>query len=248
MSFYRLIDILNQIHEPRFRGPRIWSNKQLQLLAPFLFGDIINISAGTDIDKQGNSYRNYFTNADSYWISNYPKALYRGYQGLDNEIKLDLESVIPDELKSAFDVVFNHTTLEHVFDTRTAFSNLCRISRDLVIVVVPFCQLHHENTGYQDFWRFTPTCLRELFRREGFCVIYESCNNVFNNSVYIFMVGTKKPDKWKDIFPCSKIPYPCGEWLGASPTFGQVLMLAHMFVIHRCSRLIRRLLSISSRQ
>lgn len=188
------------------RKPRIWSNKELRQLAPLFAGDVINVSAWKDEDKEGGYYKDYFTLATSYTVSNWYGT--RGFQGVDNEILLDLETVLPDHLKKRFDVVFNHTTLEHVFDVFQAFKNLCELSRDVVIVVVPFMQLLHYKQGYSDYWRFTPYTLRKLFEQNKLCYIYEAAYDVPNHSVYIVSIGSRFPEKWKD-----KISYQPRDWL-----------------------------------
>lgn len=180
------------------RRPRIWSNQELKKIAPFCKGNIINVSAWRDKDKEGNIYKNYFTHADDYVISNY-KAGVRGLQGVEKEIFLDLTDDLPGELVQKFDVVFNHTTLEHIFDVDKAFSNLCNLSKDLVIIVVPFMQLMHGEYG--DFWRFTPLCLRKLFEKNNLEMIYCNFNTEPNTSVYIFAVGSKKSSTWAGKFP-----------------------------------------------
>lgn len=227
----------SRVKEPRFRVPRLWSNVELRKVSPLLGGRIINISAGKDNDKEGDFYRNYFINAAEYSISNYSGAKYRGYQGLRGEIELDLEDDLPEELKRAYDVVFNHTTLEHVLDIRKAFTNLCQISNDLVILVVPFCQVQHETPGYQDFWRFTPTCLRALFKEEGYSVVLESCNNDFNTSVYVFMVASRSPAKWKGVIPDQRIAEPCGQWVGAPPSLLLIVKLLFAYILRKLRRI-----------
>lgn len=67
----------------------------------------------------------------------------RGTSGLDNELFLDLESPLPEDLVDRFDVVFNHTTLEHIFNFHQAFDNLVEMSKDIVILVVPVMQQVH---------------------------------------------------------------------------------------------------------
>jgi hypothetical protein len=200
----------------RFRRARIWSNQELRKVAYHFGGDIVNVSAGDNLDKEGSSYDSYFPIMTSYWLTNYAPGSYRGYQGRDNEILLDLTKDIPDELNSRFDVVFNHTTLEHIFEINKAFENLCKLSRDIVVVVVPFAQVQHENDGYQDFWRFTPTCLRRLFEQNGFHVIYEACNDDFNVAVYLFFVASRTPDSWKTKMPPSQPLLTAGRWIGKS--------------------------------
>ncbi len=68
-----------------FRKPRIRTNAILKKFAPLFSGDVINVSASNDSDKQcsffeyyfgdydtGNRYKDYFSKADSYTITNYP--------------------------------------------------------------------------------------------------------------------------------------------------------------------------------
>jgi hypothetical protein len=179
--------------EPRFRLPRVWSNGELKKIAKLFKGDIVNVSAWKDEDKEGGVYRNYFLNATSYTITNYKREA-RGFQGVDGEIFLDLTGNLPIELIKRFDVVFNHTTLEHIFDVDKAFSNLCLMSRDVVIVVLPFLQEMHGEYG--DYWRFTPLAITKLFERNGLETIHLTFNKDRNASVYVFAVATRNASAW----------------------------------------------------
>lgn len=222
----------------KFRLARLWSNKELRKIAPLFSGEIVNVSAGEDVDKEGNYYESYFINKTSYYLTNYSPGSFRGYQGRYNEYLLDLTGKVPQELNQKFDVVFNHTTLEHIYDVNTAFSNLCRLSKDIVIIVVPFCQIQHENEGYEDFWRFTPTCLRRLFQKQGFTVVYEAANKDFNAAVYLFFVAARDSLKWQNKIPPYEPVKVAGEWIGV--TFSQkfslpsspLLWLRKKFVAH----------------
>ncbi len=185
--------------ERKFRLPRIWSNRELEKIAPLFSGAIVNVSGWKDEDKEGGHYKDYFTGATSYTVTNYGG--FRGFQGNEKEILLDLTQVLPGELHGKFDVVFNHTTLEHIFDTRTAFKNLCLMSKDIVIAVVPFAQTQHEHENIRDFWRFTPTCMRYLFEENGMKLIYESANEHGNAGIYVTAIGTKNPQKWTGKLP-----------------------------------------------
>ncbi|MCP8882617.1 hypothetical protein NIM87_03835 [Devosia sp. XJ19-1] len=178
--------------------PRQWSNRELAKYASIFGGDVVNVSGWKDSDKQGRTYRSYFGAATTYTITNFD-ADKRGFQGADGELFLDLEQPLSDDLKARFDVVFNHTTLEHVYDFRTAFSNLCAMSKDVVIVVVPFVQQMHADYG--DFWRFTPQALTRMFKDEGLEVGYLSFNNDFRASVYVLCIATKNPDQWQGKLP-----------------------------------------------
>jgi hypothetical protein len=180
------------IPDPRFRAPRIWSNRVLRAIAPLLKGSVVNVSAWRDRDKEGHCYRDYFTAATEYWLTNW-RSDARGFQGdLPNELFLDLERPLPSELHARFDVVFNHTTLEHVFDIFLAFHNLCTLSRDVVLVVVPFLQEQHGDYG--DYWRFTPQALQRLFEREGRHLSFVTWNDGAIDAIYIVAASALNPE------------------------------------------------------
>jgi len=185
------------VSKKKFRIPRIWSNIELNKFAHLFSGKVVNVSGWKDIDKQGRKYRDYFLNASEYWITNY-KSEARGFQGdLENEIFLDLSVPLKSDLDEKFDVVFNHTVLEHVFELDTAFQNLCRLSKDIVIVVVPFLQEQH--AAYGDCWRFSPQAIDKLFRKNGLDTIFISFNDEKDASIYVFAIGSRQPEKWLNI-------------------------------------------------
>jgi hypothetical protein len=178
------------------RIARRWSNQELEKFAPLFQGSVINVSAWKDEDKCGHVYREYFENASEYYISNFSVET-RGFQGLENEIFLDLTKPLPEQLRQQFDVVFNHTTLEHIFGVTTAVKTLCDLSRDVLILVVPFMQASHEAGAMEDYWRFTPRCLRVLLQQHGFHTIYESSNFQNRTSVYLFVLAVRDCQKWQ---------------------------------------------------
>lgn len=186
------------------RIPRIWSNKELRAIAPIFTGKVINVSAWMDQDKEGRAYRDYFYRAASYTISNYSGD--RGTSGVDGEVFIDLTADLPNDLYQAFDVVYNHTTLEHIYEVKKAFANLCNLSRDVVIVVVPFLQPSHVAETYSDYWRFTPQVLRRLFSENGFQVIYESQSEHYYSSIYLLSIAARDVRKWEDRIPKQKLP------------------------------------------
>ena len=195
------------------RLPRVWSNKELLKFSHLFTGSIINVSGWKDIDKMGNYYRKYFINAESYFISNF-ESKYRGVQDFENEIILDLSIDLDPKYFEKFDVVFNHTTLEHIYQVKKAFKNLCLLSRDIVIIVVPFLQVMHGLDYGGDYWRFTPLTIKKLFEENNLELLYLNFNNHKFASVYIFAIGSKNPSKWR-----SKIKYKFvfkknGEFIG----------------------------------
>jgi hypothetical protein len=178
----------------KFRVPRVWSNRELRRFSAMFEGAVANVSGWRDEDKEGGKYREYFSKASEYWITNY-KSEARGFQGgVENELFLDLTQDLPQDLHGRFDVVFNHTVLEHIFDVRVAFANLCRMTKDIAIVVVPFIQEQHGDYG--DYWRFTPQAMDLLFVANGMETIYCSVNDARSDSIYVFAIGSKNSDKW----------------------------------------------------
>ncbi len=183
------------LKDKKYRLPREWSNRELRKFSHLFEGEIINVSGWTDVDKEGGYYKQYFKNCSTYTISNYLTDS-KGYQERDNEIFINLEEQLNSDFIRRFDVVFNHTTLEHIFNFRKAFQNLCNMTKDIVILIVPFLQQIH-GEGYKDFWRFSPEALNYLFKENGFEIIYLNFNNNKRSSVYIFTIASKNPERWK---------------------------------------------------
>lgn len=181
---------------------RQWSNDELRKFGSLFRGDVINVSGWHDGDKKGGEYRDYFPNRTSYTISNIGGE--RGSTGRPDEIFLDLTQQVPEVYRGRYDVVFNHTVLEHIYDIRTAVANLCTLSRDLVVIVVPFQQVVHFAAGsFLDFWRPTPFALSNLFGENGYSLVYCSMNDNPVYSVYTFCIATSDPAKWNGKFPPS---------------------------------------------
>ncbi len=195
------------------RVARVWSNYELKKVAHYFKGDIVNVSGWDDRDKQGNYYGNYFLNKDNYFITNLGVGE-RGYQDLPNEIELNLTDLLPKKLYRRFDVAYNHTTLEHIFEVFTAFKNICNLSKDVVIIIVPFVQNEHGQGKWGDYWRFAPGSLREMFRRNGLQVVYESESPFRNSAVYLFYIASRYPDRWRHLMPCNSNIKKAGAWIG----------------------------------
>lgn len=169
------------------KNARIWSNNELAKIAEVFSGDIINVSGELDRDKSGGVYKDYFVNADTYSISNYKPF------NLEREIVLDLEKELQEQYYKRWDVVFNHTVLEHIYDIHTAFNNLCSMARKAVILVVPFAQeVHYKEGVYADWWRPTPLAIKKMFEENGYAMLYYSHNNMEYTNVYLFCVGVRE--------------------------------------------------------
>jgi hypothetical protein len=180
------------------RLARRWSNAELRKFAGWFPGDIVNVSGWRDEDKSGAHYADYFTQKASYTVTNYKREA-RGVQGGAGEVFLDLEAPLDRALEGRFDVVFNHTVLEHVYAFQTAFTHLCAMSRDLVIIVVPWLQPYHGDYG--DYWRFSPLAVQKMYEANGLSPLYLSFNEDAFASVYVFAIGTKHPERWRARFP-----------------------------------------------
>jgi len=176
----------------KFRAARIWSNGELMQFSNLFMGTICNVSGAGDADKEGRYYRNYFINSSKYLITN----LHKDEQ---TDFVLDLEVELHKDLVGICDCVFNHTVLEHVYECRRGFANLCTISRDVVIVVVPYIQQIHGG-GYKDFWRFTPDTMQHMYDENGLKLRYCSANGAERTSIYLFCIGYRDP-KWDKQIP-----------------------------------------------
>ena len=207
--------IKNIKHSGKFRKARIWSNKMLSKYATFFEGDICNISGWLDEDKEGKKYSDYFENKKNYYITNYGG--WRGFSGTEGEIFLDLEKELPKELEKRFDVTFNHTTLEHIYDVKKAFENICKMTKDVSIIIVPFLQEAHISESYKDFWRFTPFVMERMYEENNFSLVVCEHNNEFNTATYLFCIAIRN-DKLHNYKMFKKVKLdnnnPAGEWLG----------------------------------
>jgi hypothetical protein len=77
---------------------------------------------------------------------------------------LDMNNPFPEELKNRFNLVIDPGTLEHVFDQKTALTNITRALR-LGGVVVHFTPIYSYNGGY---YSINPNVLRDYYSVNGF--------------------------------------------------------------------------------
>lgn len=197
-------------YTPNADPVRTWSNIELKKFSHLLEGDVVNISGWEDKDKDGGFYKDYFTKATSYTITNYSQHM----EDKNDEIPLDLEKDLDPKLESKFDVVFNHTILEHIFESRKAYANMAKMTRDIIITVVPFIQQQHEMEGFNDYWRYTPTCLRYLAEENGLSIIYENYRRDPYEITYIISVASRDPKKWENKMPEFEKLSQIADWIG----------------------------------
>jgi SAM-dependent methyltransferase len=164
---------------------RIQSNQWISDQASEITGNVLSIGSGHDKDGEGNNYRDYFTQADSYTTS-------------DLEGKVDLildirELDLPDK---SYDCLFVAGVLEHIDDLKKAVSEMERVLRDkgIILVGVPFRQpIHMED----DYWRFTENALRYLFKNFNIQEIKAIDTDIDNFPVSYWLKATMKKNRTK---------------------------------------------------
>lgn len=186
--------------------PREWSNRELARVAQPFDGDVINVSGWRDEDQRGGHYRDYFKSARNYVVSNF-----KGTRGMENEpgeaVYIDLEDDLAESLVGRYQVAFNHTTLEHVFEIEKAIANICALSQDAVILVTPFLQsVHFEAGAFCDYWRPTPMCLNRILAENGFTTVYQTTNDNPWYYVYVFTVAVR--DVASSVFQSGTLDVP----------------------------------------
>ena len=95
---------------------------------------------------------------------------------------------VSNSLKGKFDAVFNHTTLEHVYDFQQAFRHLCELSK--ISSLLSFCNA--TDTSNCRFWRLlapTTMTIARLFLENGFEPLVIKCNDQPFAPVYCFAIG-----------------------------------------------------------
>jgi len=196
----KILQYIFKYYRKNYRNffPRYWSNDELKKISHFFRGDLLHVSAGKDLDKEGKEYKTYFNNIKNYFITNH-KLEYSNDDTV-KEFYLNLEEDLPENLcNRKFDVVFSHTVLEHIFKIDKAIDNLTMLSDDIIITIVPFIQSYHAQEHFNDFWRFSPFALKKMFENKGFTTIYVSWNEDILGNIYVFHVCSSKPQKWNNI-------------------------------------------------
>jgi SAM-dependent methyltransferase len=130
------------------------SNVLLREWGKDITGHVLSIGSGTDEDKQGGHYRDYFPKATSY-ITSEPEP------SLHCDMVLDVRK-LPEDMGNTFNAVLCSGVLEHVDDLFDAVFECRRVLVEggLFLVGFPLNQPPHRMP--QDFWRFTESAIRYL--------------------------------------------------------------------------------------
>ena len=174
-------------------NPRSWSNDELRLVLSHCQkkSRVVNVSGWQDRDKEGGCYKDYFPSPTLYHISNYEGDAARGAVA-ETDLVIDLTKPLSIAHEYQYDIVFNHTVLEHVEEPTFAFSQIGKLTTDMIVTVVPFKQkLHFEHGMFGDYYRFTPFSMRRLHAENGFSVLYESYTPRPSLDVYLLYVGVR---------------------------------------------------------
>ena len=132
------------------------SNALLRTWGQDVTGHVLSIGSGTDQDKQGGHYRDYFPQSQSYTTS-------EPVESPHCDLVVDVRRM-PQFTDGTFGAIFCSGVLEHVDDVWAAVDECWRILKQdgLFLVGVPFNQPPHR--APQDFWRFTKDGVRFLLR------------------------------------------------------------------------------------
>lgn len=174
-------------------NPRSWSNDELRFVLSHCpkGARIVNVSGWQDRDKEGGLYKDYFPTPALYHISNYEGDAARG-AAAQTDLVIDLTKSLSVAYENQYDIVFNHTVLEHLEDPTFAFAQIGKLTTDLIVTVVPFKQkLHFEYGMFGDYYRFTPFSMRRLHAQNGFSVLYEAYTPRPSLDVYLLYVGAR---------------------------------------------------------
>ncbi len=192
--------LANRLLPRAFIRPREFSNALIRQYGAVLSGSVINVSGWNDGDREGGTYQSYFPQHTSYTVSNY-EVRDRGMGSMHGtgitEISLDLNQPIRKDLEGAYDVVFNHTTLEHVVHVEQAFANLCALSRDAVVLVVPVMQQFHILPSYGDYFRVLPFAIVKQFELHGFTPLVVRTNEQPFAPIYCVALAVRDPKKYE---------------------------------------------------
>ena len=185
---FRLQDLAGGSYQERgFHKPRDCSDRSFDASLPSTQGTSLTSAPGKTAISADRSIADIFITRAGYFTTNFGTAQGE-MQGGAHEIYLNLEDDLESNRLGRYDVVFNHTTLEHVWNFRKAFYNLCAMDSDTVVLVVPWLQPLH--SSYGDYWRFSPQTVARLFAEQKMTTLYLSWNHDVRSAVYVFAIAT----------------------------------------------------------
>lgn len=180
----------------RLSNGRSWSNNRLKDIGKSLplFENALNVSGNLDLDKEGDTYKNYFK-ALKYNISSYPKD--KTFSNPEKLIEIDLDEdacQVTSKHFEKYDLVFNHTVLEHIKNPFNAFANLENLlaPNGILICVVPFIyKFHFSHGNFGDYWRFTPHAIDLLHKNSNLFINLLEVGPLMGYEKYLISVATK---------------------------------------------------------
>lgn len=153
------IRVINERNTSHFR---VAQNRELKKIAPMFLGKmIINLGAVSgESDKEGSTYENYFNTGNFYTLDLEANSNKNNSKHIVGDL-LDLSGI-----KMKFDLVLIMSTLEHVKDPFKVVDEMKSILKPngYVYVTVPFFYPEHPGGNQLDYWRFTLSGLKILFR------------------------------------------------------------------------------------
>lgn len=169
------------------KGPskaRRESNAWLRHHASDIKGHVISIGSGSDYDKEGGYYRDYFKNCLSYTTSEVTAEL-------KCDMILDARSM-PEIQDESFDCVFCNSVLEHVDNYLAALEEITRILKPgrILLLGLPFRQALHSVPN--DYWRFTEYGIRHMLQNDYAILDLAAMDNSVTDFPAIYWVKARR--------------------------------------------------------
>lgn len=177
---------------------RAWSNDELRRLGPWFRDgcEVINVGGWLDRDKDGGRYADYFPRARVYHVANYERDQAKG--AVASDLFLDVSQPLPDALAGRYDVALSHTVLEHLPDPAFSFRQIARLTRDLIVTVVPWKQkLHFSPGNFGDYFRMSPFVMRRWHEEAGFTILWESFTPPPSLDTYLLYLASRRPEAYE---------------------------------------------------
>lgn len=132
------------------------------------------LEVGTDGDSFPGGNYGYFGKGNDYETLDYLERLHPTYVADIQDTKLEPE---------LFDLVICSQTLEHVYEPIKAIREIYRITKKggYAIIDSPFTFPYHPASGYDDYWRMTPACLKHFAQEIGFEVVADKSDDLLSS-------------------------------------------------------------------